>query len=228
MRKNYTKTDITNHRFGRLVAIKRERVDKNYQQYWLCKCDCGNTAIVRLSSLNNGHTSSCGCLQKEKRTTHKMTKTTEYHIWNTMKARCLNPNSSAYQYYGGRGIKVCDRWKCSFENFYSDMGKRPSKEYSLDRIDVNGDYCPENCRWATIAEQNRNKSNNNLITIEGETLVSQDWSSEYGISRGTIIRRIQNGMSTKEEILTPRRYSAKYKRLLDKNTKYEVIDNELC
>ena len=132
---------------------------------WECKCDCGNIVKVQSSGLGvNGKTRSCGCKNVEKfierNTKHGMYKSSEYGIRKNMVNRCYNPKNKRYPNYGGRGIKVCDRWLESFENFYEDMGHRPSNKHSIDRIDNNGNYEPDNCRWADNIIQNRNKQDN--------------------------------------------------------------------
>lgn len=133
----------------------------NSGTYWFCKCDCGNEVLVRGSSLVSGHTKSCGCLQKEKVTKHGgwvgSKESPEYRSWLSMKSRCLNKKSPDYLRYGERGIKICKEWKFSFKNFIQDMGKRPSLEYSLDRIDNSGNYEKSNCRWATMKQQSNNR-----------------------------------------------------------------------
>jgi hypothetical protein len=120
--------------------------------------------------------------------------TPEYSRWKNMKTRCMNPNNSAFMDYGGRGIKVCDRW-LAFENFLEDMGRAPSRAHSLDRVDNNGNYCKENCRWVTRSEQARNKRNNIPVTINGVTKVLADWLLDYRVGREVFNRRVKRGMS---------------------------------
>ncbi len=157
-------------RFGILTTIesgKREYRDNGTRiSTWVCRCDCGNIKIIRQSSLVSGNTRSCGngCLaRKWKTTSNKAEFLSEYRIWSSMKSRCTNKNTAAYRYYGDRGIKVCERWMNSFEDFLNDMGRRLSKNHSIDRINNDGNYEPNNCRWATSVEQNRNKRKTILI-----------------------------------------------------------------
>lgn len=188
--------DIAGQRFGRLVALDEAERSGNGKRLWSCKCDCGNTVAVSTESLRSGNTKSCGCIKKEllvarnrAAATHDMTDSPEWNSWCSMKARCLNKNSKSYEDYGGRGIKVCDRW-LDFINFYNDMGERPSGT-SLDRIDVNGDYEPSNCRWATPTEQASNMRNNRLIEFDGQARTISGWSRETGIPLSTLRRRLK-------------------------------------
>ena len=159
--------DMSGQKFHWLTVIKRADNDKYGQAMWLCACDCGAKSAVRGSLLRRGNTKSCGCwnsvsLANLKRT-HAMRYSPEYSSWRNMKNRCLNKNVDAFKYYGGRGITVCDRWLESFENFYEDMGLRPTPEHSIDRLDSNGNYEPSNCKWSTKKEQMRNTRVNIMV-----------------------------------------------------------------
>jgi hypothetical protein len=158
--------DLTGHRFSRLTVIKFSHVHKQ-QSNWLCQCDCGKQTIVTAARLGFGHTTSCGCRQREasrengcKNLRHGRIKTPEYYAYHAMIQRCNNPNYHHFYNYGGRGIKVCKRWLNSFENFFADMGKKPSRRHSLDRKNNSGNYTPRNCRWATLKQQANNRRNN--------------------------------------------------------------------
>jgi hypothetical protein len=152
--------EYSGQRFGKLVAIKYI-TERNKQHIWLWQCDCGNAKELPLYPVKFGNTKSCGCLRNysgDNNPNHKHGNcySKEYSIWSAMKRRCKNPGNKAYKYYGGRGITVCERWLNSFDNFYADLGPIPSEKHSLDRIDVNKNYEPSNCRWATQSEQVRN------------------------------------------------------------------------
>ncbi len=136
--------------------------------------------------------------------THGMTGTRIYDIWTQMKSRCGNPSHKDYHHYGGRGIIVCGRWKDSFEAFYSDMGPRPSNRHTLDREDNEGDYNPENCRWATMSQQNRNKSTNRLLTIAGETKCIAEWAKTAGLTPSILYARLSRGWSDEEAVSRPK------------------------
>jgi hypothetical protein len=190
------KIDITGQRFGRLVAVRYETTT-NRVRLWLCKCDCGKEVTVRVAALKNGNTRSCGCLKNEATsqllTKHKDKGTKEYTAWMHMRRRCNNHASKYYYNYGGRGIRVCEEWD-NYLIFLRDVGRAPSKDYSLDRIDVNGNYEPGNVRWATRKEQNNNKRNSIRITINGETKTLQEWCDLFGVNRGTAKYRYKMNM----------------------------------
>lgn len=162
--------DHTGKTFTKWTVIKLSRnKSKDGRHLWLCRCECGTEKEVLTNSLTRGRSKSCGCIGNK---THGMHKSKEYKSWQSMKERCYNKNNKRYDKYGGRGIKVCERWLESFENFYEDIGDRPSKNHSLERTDVNKDYCLENCTWATYSTQNRNRRKNKRNT-SGCTGVAQ-------------------------------------------------------
>jgi hypothetical protein len=164
--------DRTGHRVGRLSVVGRadDKVTPSGKAYarWLCRCDCGAEVKVMSGHLNEANTTSCGCAHRDimsgLNSTHGGTGTPEHATWRHMRERCVNSRAKEYPDYGGRGIKVCERWG-DFALFLSDMGPRPSPEHSIDRIDVNGNYEPSNCRWATDLEQARNRRNNIVVKV---------------------------------------------------------------
>ena len=198
MRKN---EDLTNQKFGRLLALKYYGKSKDNRSIWTCKCDCGNIINVMSKSLKSGNTKSCGCLHREMMQNrkgnkcnfykHGKTNTRLFYIWQGMKHRCYNVLDKHYKFYGGKGIKVCDEWLEDFINFYNwaiTNGYR--EDLTIDRIDVNGNYEPENCRWATAKEQANNRSNNRFVTYNEETHTLSEWSKITGIKSDTLLKRI--------------------------------------
>lgn len=157
--------DISGKTYDRLTVIRKvQNKNQKHNTHWLCRCTCGKETVVSKPNLTSGHTKSCGCLNKDIITKHGKYKTAEYKTWCAIHSRCKNHKLKGYKNYGGRGISVCERWG-SFENFLSDMGKRPSSKHSIERVDVNGNYEPSNCKWATTKEQ----SINTRIRIDNTT-----------------------------------------------------------
>ena len=165
--------------YGRLTVISRGENSKDGGARWNCLCECGNTCLVTGSVLRHGNQISCGCIRKKRTTTHGMTKTRLYHIWLGMKQRCYDKNATQYHNYGGRGIIICDEWRNDFIAFRDwAMPNGYSDDLSIDRIDVNGNYKPSNCRWATLKEQCNNTRQNVNVTIDDTTLTVQQWSEK--------------------------------------------------
>lgn len=205
-------TDLTNRIFGKLTGIKPVEKTHNGHYKWLCQCDCGNQTIVFASNVLRGLTTSCGCASSElasaRWTTHGLTKNNKklVHVWHTMISRCTNPKYKFFSTYGGRGIKVCERWLRGFEFFYEDMGSSYKEGLTIDRIEVNGNYEKSNCRWITQKEQNRNKRNSNPIEINGQKKLACQWEEETGIPAITIVYRSKNKWSD-EMILSPYKWA---------------------
>lgn len=199
-----SQSDLSGLRFGRLhvVAIAAKHTWKSKTSEWVCSCDCGSTTQVQRGRLVRGETVSCGCYGKSKATKHGLHRSPEYCAWEHMKQRCYNPNSKNYHLYGGRGIRVCAEWFRDFSIFYADMGPRPSPGYSIDRIDVNEHYKPENCRWATHEQQARNRRSSTLVEVEGKMVSLAEAAEITGISRKTLSTRICRGW-TGEKLLSP-------------------------
>lgn len=188
-----TVKDITFQRFGRLVALRIGERAACGTFMWKCLCDCGNVIDVRGNHIRTGRTRSCGCLHlqssRQANTTHGMRQAPEYNIWRKMLSRCLNEKDKQYSHYGERGITVCKEWR-KFEKFFSDMGPRPTKKHSIDRIDNNKGYEPGNCRWATMKTQSRNRRSNINIKFKGKTKCLMGWAEETGIKYATLHWRI--------------------------------------
>jgi hypothetical protein len=204
--------DITGQRFAKLVAVSHCGTHKNNSALWLCRCDCGEDRIVALSRLHNAQIVSCkSCSRKKigdaarsRSRTHGMSGTKLYHVWMSMKARCSNPKSEYYHVYGGRGIRVCERWqgKDGFQNFLADMGPKP-QGHSLDRINNDGPYSPENCRWATAIEQQNNTSNSRWIDLGDRRVTVAQAARLAGLMPGTILYRLDHGWSPSDAVAKP-------------------------
>lgn len=185
----FKKLDLIGQRYGNLLVLSKSSNRKNNHILWNCICDCGNKVEVTTSNIRSS-TKSCGCLN-HKYITHGKTKTKAHRVWMAMKTRCNNKSQACYKYYGGKGIQVCQRWSESFEMFLLDMGE-PSDGMTLDRIDVNGNYEPANCRWADSKTQSRNRSDNRNIEFNGVSMCMKDWADKAGIAHSTMQYRIKN------------------------------------
>lgn len=180
--------DLTGQKFGLLTVIGLAETDTR-KTYWVCKCDCGNMKTVRSDSLLCGAIKSCGCIKRKqdgvnltKNHRHKMSGTRIYSEWQGMKGRCYNKGSARYADWGGRGIEVCEQWRNSFESFYTwAMANGYQDNLTIDRIDNNGNYCPENCRWVGQQEQCRNRRSNINITIGNSTRTLMEWCEIFQV-----------------------------------------------
>ena len=212
-------TPLDGLKFGQLSVLGRAPspgfvTDRG--AYWLCRCTCGNEKVVSANNLASGHTVSCGCHQKRRAgdsarsrfTTHGQSRpgnvASEYRIWTGIIARCENPASRAFPRYGGRGIGICDEWRNSFPTFLAAVGPRPSNSHTLDRIDNDRGYEPGNVRWATAAQQSRNRRDRRPITFGGRTMLPTDWCNLTGLRLKTLLDRIyKRGWSIESALTTP-------------------------
>ena len=204
-RENLQKVDAEKYigrKNGKLTVVGYVKPSGKGRLKLECICDCGNTTYVLPYQFESGVVQSCGCLRGD---AHGLSKNPLYGLWFQMVTRCHNPNSKAYKHYGARGIYVCDEWRKSPQNFIDWVeknGGRPPKT-TLDRIDNNGPYAPCNCRWASSDEQQRNKRDNVMLTLNGETKCLADWSNEIGINSETIRERLKHGWTAEEALTTP-------------------------
>ena len=213
--------DITGQKFSKLTAIEMCGKDKNGLALWKCECDCGNESVVNYYSLLNGHTKSCGCNNKK----HGKSDTRIYQTWTNMRGRCYSPKHHGFKYYGGRGIKVCDEWNDSFETFYEwAINNGYEKNLTIERINVNGDYCPNNCTWISKSEQQRNRRDTIYLTYNGKTLNTWQWSKITGLSQETISQRRYSHWND-ERILTEPCIKCEAKNIKEKNT--PILENLL-
>lgn len=208
--------DISGQKFGRLTVVAladRTLWRGEGKTAWVCRCDCGQEKILTGYSFTGGGVKSCGCLQRESATVRatkhghrlKGKSSAAYSSWRSMMTRCENKNHHNYKNYGGRGITVCDRWKGvnGFRNFLEDMGNPPSERHTIDRIDSNGDYTPQNCRWATPKQQQRNKRSNRFLEFNGQRKTLIEWAEITRIHAGTISSRLKKGWSVERSLTTP-------------------------
>jgi hypothetical protein len=204
--------NLAGKRFGRLLVSDQWLHRKSRMSvtvHWRCDCDCGASTVVPAVSLVHGHTRSCGCLYREdlrtRRKTHGRSKIKDptYDSWRAMLERCRNPNNRAYARYGGRGVKVCERW-LDFACFFQDMGQRPDG-LTLERKNSDKDYEPSNCEWATRQRQSVNRSTTRNLTVKGQTKSITEWARDVGIGRDTIRDRLAKGWSHEDAVLKPPR-----------------------
>lgn len=200
--------DLTGQRFGRLVVLERVENSKNGSSRWLCRCDCGEIRVHTAGTLNYGVVKSCGCYGKETRrergTTHNKSNTKLYRVWASMRERCSSPSCKGFAYYGGRGITVCDEWNDSFQAFYDwAISNGYGEGLSIDRIDVDGNYEPSNCRWVSKNIQANNTRKNVSIEYNGESHTIAEWAKLLGIKYGTLHKRLEEGWSAEDAFHTP-------------------------
>lgn len=194
--------DVMHKKFNRALVIADAPKSANGRRRVTCLCDCGTVFVCDPRLLMCGKTNSCGCYHKDvvsnvaiMQGTHFMARTPEYNSWSKMKSRCYNKNNKKYHCYGGRGIAVCDEWINSFENFLRDMGIKPFEDSSIERIDVNGNYEPSNCRWAGMAEQSRNKRNTIRVLFNNKLIALIDACEILGINYKSAVYRYKNGQN---------------------------------
>lgn len=200
------KHDLTGKRYGMLTVIEYVGTrGRRHHSYWKRSCDCGREVIARGSHLISGNIKSCGCLRsvanKEKSSQNGLSRSRIYNTYYGMLKRCYLSSNASYDRYGGRGIGVCEEWRSDFKNFYEwAMQNGYGDGKSIDRIDVNGDYCPGNCRWVNAKHQANNRTNTTYITFSGQTRSASEWAEITGIPRVTIKNRIRKGMSPEQAL----------------------------
>lgn len=204
--------DITGQKFNHLVVLGPSHRDERGSVLWTCRCVCGKDFAVPSSRLRNGRTRSCGCRKfdniAERKVKHghaRRGRKSVYGIWMKMLRRCYDPKDSQYERYGGRGIKVCDRWRTSIDAFASDMGPRPSRGHSIDRKDNDGNYEPGNCKWSTTVEQENNRRTNVFVEFDGKRLTINEWERATGISQYAIRHRLKKGWTVRDVLTKPMR-----------------------
>lgn len=234
--------DLTGMKFGRWTVLKfaeaRCTPCGKRRLMWECQCECGTVRLVEGSRLTGGYSKSCGCLigdyNKENKTKHGKRNTKLYKTWISMKDRCSNPNTEAFKDYGKRGIKVCDEWASDFGKFYDWSIKNGYKNgLTIDRINVNGNYEPSNCRWSTMKEQNNNRRSNHYITYKGKTQTISQWETELGFKKDILSSRLSLGWSVEKAIETPyknRKFRHEYgysKIILNRHVKIGEEDHSI-
>lgn len=208
--------DLTGQTFGNLYVVKRIENTATNKAQWQCECLCGNIIPVITSHLKSGHTKSCGCLKRdlciERHLTHGMSDTPEYNIWLRIIQRCTNPNNQDFKDYGGRGITICDKWRYDFMAFFNHTGKRPSIKHSIDRINNNSGYKPNNVQWSLPQKQANNKRNNHNIIIHYCTMTMSQWAKFVGMDNATLWNRIKNNWPIEKAVFQPVRHHKTYSK----------------
>ena len=197
---------------SRLTVVKLDHKDKRGKKILLCECECGNSITVRADSIISGHTISCGCLVKTKQ---GLSRAPEGMALRNAIARCCNPEHPEFKYYGAKGISVCQRYRGNdgIEKLIQDIGTKPGKGFSIDRINNNGNYCPGNLQWSTQKQQCNNQSSNVMITYSGETLTMAQWAEKLQMHRDTLNTRLKRGWSVEKAFTTPVKQYNKYREL---------------
>ena len=207
--------DMTGQRYGRYTVLEYVGQNSDHKAVWKCRCDCGTIKNVSGKDLRSGNTKSCGCYNLEKnrknpalwKPVHGLSHHPLMQVWSDIKQRCHNEKANCYKWYGGRGIKLCEEWMV-FKNFYDwAVNNGYKKGLTLDRIDPNGDYSPDNCRWVTMKVQQNNRRNNKMLTINGVTKTMSEWSDEYGVDYRLVKSRIAAGWEP-EKALSQRKKEA--------------------
>lgn len=219
------KIDLTGQRFGRLLVLKRVATSKDGQKVYLCRCDCGKEKEIKSGNLRSGHTLSCGCYNTDrikemnaKKKKHGGCGTRLYRIWYDMRQRCSYDAAINWHLYGGRGIQVCEEWDNDFDSFRAwALSNGYNEGLQLDRIDNDGNYEPDNCKWSTRSEQGNNRRTCIYITINGETKSVSEWCEKTGVKRNTAYTRIRNGWSPERAVTEKARPA---KKLSEKDVRY--------
>ncbi len=205
--------DLSGNKYGRAEVIRPYGKNKYGKTVFLCKCDCGKMFTTLGNSLQSGRTKSCGCLFLEKSNEkvmslakHNKSNTRLYNIWHTMKQRCYYEKHKSFNIYGGRGIRMCQEWRNNFQAFYDwAISNGYAEDLTIDRVDINGDYEPSNCRWVTMKEQSNNKRNNHLIEYNGKVKTVSQWADEIGIDKNVLYKRLIGGWSVQKAFTTPKK-----------------------
>jgi hypothetical protein len=199
--------DLTGTKFNHLTVIgKSEHKGAKWKKYWDCLCVCGTVKPITTYAITHQRNKSCGCRKGEGNIGIKSLSglnKSEFNSWWSMKNRCYDPNHKNYKHYGGRGIRVCEEWNENFSAFLNDMGKKPTSNHTIERVEIDKGYYKENCKWATKMEQARNKRNNVIVTFEGKTMCLAEWAEFLGVHRGILAARIRKGWAMDKVLSTP-------------------------